>query len=135
MRNKFISAWQTWAPSSNDSCRKTATSNYNDPAAQNVIDAHSVFEVILILGMLHLQSPKRYNANAEKLTSAELLQKSMEVDALCDEWARGAAEPLAPKRSAPSGPAPARGENFFGSSRVKLLRVIPNTPNVSLTNN
>ena len=132
MRNKFISARQTWAPSSNDSCRKTATSNYNDPAAHNVIDAHSVFEVILILGMLHLQPPKCCNANAEKLTSAELLQKSMEVDALCDEWARGAAEPLAPKDRPP---APARGVNFFESSRVKLLRVIPNTPNFLFTNN
>ncbi len=54
------------------------------------IDAHILFEVILVLGVLHLLFQKRYNPNSQKLSSAE-------IDVLCDEWARGAVEPLAPE--------------------------------------
>ena len=67
-----------------------ANSNQQLQMIKPYIDAHIVFEVILILGVLHLLFQKRYNPNAEKLSSAE-------IDALCDEWARGAVEPLAPE--------------------------------------
>ena len=67
-----------------------ASSNQQLQMIKPYIDAHILFEAILILGVLHLLFQKRYNPNAEKLSSAE-------IDALCDEWARGPVEPLAPE--------------------------------------
>ena len=58
-----------------------ANSNQQIQMIKPYIDAHVIFEAILILGVLHLLFQKRYNPNAEKLSSSE-------IDALCDEWAR-----------------------------------------------
>ena len=67
-----------------------ANSNQQIQMIKRYTDAHVIFEAILILGVLHLLFQKRYNPNAEKLSSSE-------IDALCDEWARGSVEPLAPE--------------------------------------
>ena len=67
-----------------------ANSNQQLQMIKPYIDAHILFEAILILGVLHLLFQKRYNPNSEKLSPTE-------IDSLCDEWARGAVEPLAPE--------------------------------------
>ena len=58
-----------------------ANSNPQIQMIRPYIDAHVMFEAVLILGVLHLLFQKRHNPNAEKLSSSE-------IDALRDEWAR-----------------------------------------------